>query len=132
MMLYNRTLEWHYLNRIWCNILKHRNNYLHMIFIPKHQFKVFDFIYLCDKYLYSFCFWSLIFHQFVMYFSLFVNVQLPDNNIYFSSIMFKNRPPVFVTFLVTLRYVEINFDQYLQLTSSWFHGKAKKKCYPSI
>ena len=32
-----------------------------------------------------------------------------------------------MTFLVTLTYVEINSDQYLQLTRLAFHVKAKKK-----
>ena len=32
----------------------------------------------------------------------------------------------FVKFLVTFTYVEINFDQYLQLTNLGFSGKAKK------
>ena len=35
--------------------------------------------------------------------------------------------PKFVTFLVTLTYVEINSDQYLQLTRLAFRVKAKKK-----
>ena len=40
-------------------------------------------------------------------------------------IMFKNKPP-FATFLVTLTYIEINLDQYLQLTSLWLPEKSKK------
>ena len=40
--------------------------------------------------------------------------------------------PKFVTFLVTFRYAEMNFDQYLQLTSLWFRREAKKKSHPLI
>ena len=45
-------------------------------------------------------------------------------------IMFKNSPPPIYDIFGNLTYVEINFDQNLQLASLVFRGKAKKNWCP--